>query len=189
MTQRCVACEGMVPCGAKAPMGRALGGRQSCGSTTASRRTPTSLQLRLQPSSSARICSSAAAEGDRVQGLHRSAHTVTTSSALHITWQTPIARCADTLATCATKRDANCSPRRVFGNTSRAAKAASGIAHSEAHLAQTERELTFYMVVLRCSATQRLALHGACGGGSPRLCIVFTTLNKADLLQKRESKR
>ena len=105
--------------------------------------------------------------------------TVTTSSALHITWQTPIARCADTLATCATKRDANCSPRRVFGNTSRAAKAASGIAHSEAHLAQTERELTFYMVVLRCSATQRLALHGACGGGSPRLCIVFTTLNRA----------
>ena len=35
-----MACEGMVPCGAQAPTGRALGGLQSCGSTTASARTP-----------------------------------------------------------------------------------------------------------------------------------------------------
>ena len=44
-----MACEGMVPCGAQAPTGRALGGLQSCGSTTAISRTPALLQLRRAP--------------------------------------------------------------------------------------------------------------------------------------------
>jgi len=44
-----VACEGMVPCGAQAPMGRALGGLQSCGSTTAISRTPVLLPLDRLP--------------------------------------------------------------------------------------------------------------------------------------------
>ena len=44
-----MACEGMVPCGAQAPTGRALGGLQSCGSTTAISRTPTLLQLCRAP--------------------------------------------------------------------------------------------------------------------------------------------
>ena len=44
-----MACEGMAPCGAQAPTGRALGGLQSCGSTTAISRTPALLQLRRAP--------------------------------------------------------------------------------------------------------------------------------------------
>lgn len=44
-----MACEGMIPCGAQAPTGRALGGLQSCGSTTAISRTPVLLPLDRLP--------------------------------------------------------------------------------------------------------------------------------------------